>query len=43
MGEYLKHFFEYETDSRDYFEIREILEKKLNKFDRIDFQLSFLQ
>lgn len=36
MGEYLKHFFECETNSRDYYEIREILEKKLNRFDDID-------
>lgn len=36
MGEYLKHFFECETNSRDYYEIREMLEKKLNRFDYID-------
>lgn len=36
MGEYLRHFFECETESRDYFEIREQLEKKVTKFDNID-------
>ena len=36
MAEYLKYFFECEVESRTYYEIREILEKKLNRFDDID-------
>lgn len=36
MGEYLRNFFDCETDSNDYYKIREMLEQKLNKFDNID-------